>query len=61
MKKEESESLLEMPYAKRKLIVVADDPVVEKERATMASKGAESNEVDWTTVFRGCLKTIFFT
>ena len=58
MKKEELESFLEMPYAKRKLIVVADDPVVEKERATMASKGAESNEVDWTTVFKKSLPYI---
>lgn len=50
------EAFLEMPYAKRQLIVVADDSVVEAERATRASTGAESNTVDWTAVFKESLE-----
>ena len=43
MKKKESESFLEMPYAKRKLIIVVDDSVV----------GAEK---DWTAVVKESLE-----
>ena len=49
------EAFLEMPYAKRQLIVVADDSVVEAERAARASTGAESNTVDWTEVVKKSL------
>ena len=47
-----------MPYDKRKLIIVADDLVVEKERAARASKDAESNKVDLATVFEKALPYI---
>ncbi len=48
MKKEKLGFSLEMPYAKRQLIVVVDDHVVEAERAARSSTGGESNKVDWT-------------
>ena len=56
MKGKEAEAFLEMPYAKRKLIVVADDSVVEAERAARASTDAESNTVDWTAVVKESLE-----
>ena len=55
MKREESESFLEMPYDKRQLIVVVDDQVVEAKRAAKSSTGVESNKVDWTEIFKKSL------
>lgn len=55
MKREESESFLEMPYDKRQLIVVLDDHVVEAERAARSSTGDESNKVDWAEVLKKSL------
>ncbi len=55
MKKKQSESFLEMPYAKRQLIVVLDDQVVEAERAARASTDTENNEVDWGEIFQKAL------
>lgn len=56
MKKEQLGFSLEMPYAKRQLIVVVDDHVVEAERAARASTGGESNKVDWAEVFKKSLR-----
>lgn len=47
MESKKTEPFLEMPYAKRQLIVVVDDHVVEAERAAISSTGGESNKVDW--------------
>ena len=55
MQSDKSEPFLEMPYAKRQLIVVVDDQVVEAERTARVSTGAESNKVDWTEVFKKSL------
>ena len=55
MRSEKSETFLEMPYAKRQLIVVVDDHVVEAERAARSSTGGESNKVDWAEVFKESL------
>ena len=52
MQSDKSEPFLEMPYAKRQLIVVLDDHVVEAERAARASTGTENNEVDWGEIFQ---------
>ncbi len=52
MQSEKSEPFLEMPYAKRQLIVVVDDHVVEAERTARASTDAENNNVDWAAVFK---------
>ena len=55
MESKKSEPFLEMPYAKRQLIVVVDDHVVEAERAAISSTGEESNKVDWAEVFKDSL------
>lgn len=55
MQSDKSEPFLEMPYAKRQLIVVVDDHVVEAERAARSSTGGESNKVDWAEIFKESL------